>query len=277
MSVPIGEMNELQLLRLLVAGLVGLDANGVPRFTYPAFGAIPSVTYPITPDKGGTGVANNAASTLTISGNFGTTITVTGTTAVTLPTSGTLATLAGAEALTNKSYAGTTLSLLTTGGEIARFSYDLTHYCAATINSNGEVTWNQEPGFNHKFACNNTVIISIGSGGVNLTQGVWSISGASYAANLARFLLPDGVSGIGIPAASSVSLVANSVDVFTGTTTKNVSALPIQQKSYTVGTLPSASPASQEVYVSDAAVAPCLAFSNGTVWKRCDNAATTVI
>ena len=43
---------------------------------------------------GGTGVANNAASTLTISGAFGTTLTVTGTTAVTLPTSGTLATTA---------------------------------------------------------------------------------------------------------------------------------------------------------------------------------------
>lgn len=39
---------------------------------------------------GGTGVANNAASTLTISGSFGTTLTVTGTTSVTLPTSGTL-------------------------------------------------------------------------------------------------------------------------------------------------------------------------------------------
>ena len=43
---------------------------------------------------GGTGVANNVASTLTISGAFGTTLTVTATTAVTLPTSGTLATTA---------------------------------------------------------------------------------------------------------------------------------------------------------------------------------------
>lgn len=41
-------------------------------------------------DHGGTGVANNAASTLTITGNYGTTFTVTNTTAVTLPTSGTL-------------------------------------------------------------------------------------------------------------------------------------------------------------------------------------------
>ena len=39
---------------------------------------------------GGTGIANNTASTWTISGNFGTTITVSATTAVTLPTSGTV-------------------------------------------------------------------------------------------------------------------------------------------------------------------------------------------
>lgn len=42
---------------------------------------------------GGTGIINNAASTITISGSFGTTFTVTGTTSVTLPTSGTLTTL----------------------------------------------------------------------------------------------------------------------------------------------------------------------------------------
>jgi hypothetical protein len=51
---------------------------------------------------GGTGIANNAASTLTISGAYGTTLTVSGTTSLTLPTSGTLATLAGSETLTNK-------------------------------------------------------------------------------------------------------------------------------------------------------------------------------
>lgn len=49
-----------------------------------------SITLPVSPSNGGTGVSNNSASTITISGNFGTTFTVTGTTAVTLPTSGTL-------------------------------------------------------------------------------------------------------------------------------------------------------------------------------------------
>lgn len=56
----------------------------------------------LSPIRGGTGVANNAAATLTRSGDHALTITTTGTTGVTLPTTGTLATLAGAEALTNK-------------------------------------------------------------------------------------------------------------------------------------------------------------------------------
>ena len=42
----------------------------------------------VGPAYGGTGVANNAASTLTISGAYATTLTVSGTTALTLPTSG---------------------------------------------------------------------------------------------------------------------------------------------------------------------------------------------
>jgi len=60
--------------------------------------------------NGGTGVANNAASTLTISGAFATTLTVSGTTGVTLPTTGTLATLAGTETLTNKTLTSPTLT-----------------------------------------------------------------------------------------------------------------------------------------------------------------------
>jgi hypothetical protein len=56
----------------------------------------------VGPANGGTGVSNNAASTLTISGSFATTLTVSGTTGVTLPTTGTLATLAGSETLSNK-------------------------------------------------------------------------------------------------------------------------------------------------------------------------------
>jgi len=49
--------------------------------------------------NGGTGVANNAASTITISGSYATTLTLTGTTSVTLPTSGTLTTTGKAIAM----------------------------------------------------------------------------------------------------------------------------------------------------------------------------------
>lgn len=52
--------------------------------------------------NGGTGVANNAANTLTYSGNFGLTLTLSNTTSLNLPASGTLATLNGSETLTNK-------------------------------------------------------------------------------------------------------------------------------------------------------------------------------
>jgi hypothetical protein len=76
-------------------------------------GSITSATWngvAIAANKGGTGVANNSASTITISGAFGTTFTVSGTTAVTLPTTGTLATLAGTETLTNKTLTNPTVT-----------------------------------------------------------------------------------------------------------------------------------------------------------------------
>jgi hypothetical protein len=54
---------------------------------------------------------------------------------------------------------------------------------------------------------------------------------------------------------------------------ERVSAL----ESYTVATLPSAADNPRMmIYVSDAAGSPCMAFSDGTNWKRCDDASVTV-
>lgn len=54
--------------------------------------AAAALTTPVTPANGGTGVANNAANTVTFSGNYGLTLTLTNTSSITLPTSGTVAT-----------------------------------------------------------------------------------------------------------------------------------------------------------------------------------------
>jgi len=71
-----------------------------PVFTNASKGLVSTGT--LGADQGGTGVANNAAMTVTGSGNFAYTRTLTGVTNVTLPTTGTLATLAGTETFTNK-------------------------------------------------------------------------------------------------------------------------------------------------------------------------------
>lgn len=110
-----------------------------------AVGTITSGTWNgsvITPPYGGTGVANNASSTLTISGNFATTLTVTGSTGITLPTSGTLATLAGTESLTNKKLGSlTTNGFVKTSGGDGTLSVDTNTYLArtATVTATGQV------------------------------------------------------------------------------------------------------------------------------------------
>lgn len=79
-------------------GQTSISNTGVLSFSAGTTGLTPSsgtsgnVTLAgvLNPANGGTGVANNNASTLTISGNFASTFTVTGPTSVTFPTSGTL-------------------------------------------------------------------------------------------------------------------------------------------------------------------------------------------
>jgi len=79
-----------------------------PVFTDASKGLVSTGT--LGADQGGTGVANNAAMTVTGSGNFAFTRTLTGVTNVTLPTTGTLSTLAGSETFTNKTLTSPTLT-----------------------------------------------------------------------------------------------------------------------------------------------------------------------
>lgn len=94
----------------------------------------------ISPTYGGTGV-NNGTSTITLGGNleingaFATTFNVSGTTNVTLPTSGTLATLAGAETLTNKTINNSNIGGVNPG--TGAFT---------TLSASGEVTFTSTAG-----------------------------------------------------------------------------------------------------------------------------------
>lgn len=85
-AIPVvnGTLNALTSWLLTSA----VNTVGTDPLTYSKFSSSP--TSILTPDLGGTGIANNVASTLTISGSFTTTLTVTATTSITLPTSGTL-------------------------------------------------------------------------------------------------------------------------------------------------------------------------------------------
>lgn len=97
----------------------------------------PSLATPVAPNLGGTGVANNAASTLTISGNFGTTFTVSGATALTLPTSGTLVTTA---TLNSNTLAASVTTLSVAGGLF-------------TIDSGGNITAAAQIAANSNILC----------------------------------------------------------------------------------------------------------------------------
>src|SRR6185369_12570797 len=82
--------------------VTGASADTSALVDGPAWDANHTLTGVVSPVQGGTGVANNAASTITITGSFGLTFTISADTSLTFPTTGTVATLAGAEVLTNK-------------------------------------------------------------------------------------------------------------------------------------------------------------------------------
>jgi hypothetical protein len=86
------------------------DQNGQLKYVFGLVNASTQLTGVTPPLNGGTGVANNNASTITISGSYPLTQTLTGSTSVTLPTTGTLGTLAGTETLTNKTLTSPTLT-----------------------------------------------------------------------------------------------------------------------------------------------------------------------
>jgi hypothetical protein len=67
----------------------------------------------VAPNRGGTGVANDVANTITFTGAYSLGLTLGANTSLTLPASGTLATLAGSETFTNKTLTSPTINSAT--------------------------------------------------------------------------------------------------------------------------------------------------------------------
>lgn len=133
----------------------------------------------INPTYGGTGV-NNGSKTITLggslttSGAFDTTLTVTAATSVTLPTTGTLATLAGTEALSNKtitlsSFSGTTI----TASGLVTF----TNNTASTSTSTGALVVTGGVGIGGKLYVGSNLV---GAGAATSTLDGFNIDGGTY-------------------------------------------------------------------------------------------------
>jgi hypothetical protein len=111
-----------------------------------SFDGSASISGILSPTYGGTGV-NNGNKSITLggdlvtSGNYSTTIITTGNTTISLPTSGTLATLAGTETLTNKTFVNSSLTgTLTLGGTTFPSSSGATGQ-VLSLTSSGVASW----------------------------------------------------------------------------------------------------------------------------------------
>lgn len=120
---------------------------------------------------GGTGIANNAANTISFTGNYSLGLTLAANTSLTLPSSGTVATVAGSEALTNKSINGLTVTS-STG--------TLTITNAKTLSVSNTLTFTGTDASSVAFGAGGTVaytnvgtlssLVSVGT----ITTGTWS-------------------------------------------------------------------------------------------------------
>ena len=120
---------------------------------------------------GGTGIANNAANTIAFTGNYSLGLTLAANTSLTLPSSGTVATVAGSEALTNKSINGLTVTS-STG--------TLTITNAKTLSVSNTLTFTGTDSSSVAFGAGGTVaytnvgtlssLVSVGT----ITTGTWS-------------------------------------------------------------------------------------------------------
>lgn len=178
--------------------VTGAAADPTALVDGPAWDANHTLTGSVGPEQGGTGVANNSSSTITISGNFGTTFTISATTTLTLPTSGTLAIL-GANTFTDSQ----TITKTATGADVS-----------LTVNNAGTVS-NSATGatlYANLSAGTNTDVVVQAVGGSSPSGTVAAASGLTGGLNVAALGGPLALS------ASGSAAITNSADNFSWTT-----------------------------------------------------------
>jgi len=180
------------------ATVTGAAADTTALVDGPSWDANHTLTGAASPAQGGTGVANNAASTITISGSFGTTFTVTALTDITLPTTGTLAIL-GANTFTDSQ----TITKTATGADVS-----------LTVNNAGTVS----------NAATSAVLYANLSAGTNTDVLVQAVGGSSPTGTVAAASGLTGglqVAALGGPlalSASGTAAMTNAADNFSWTT-----------------------------------------------------------
>ena len=165
-------------LKMAADGTPSWDALGLDDIT--ATGTITTGTWNasvIGAAYGGTGIANNAANTISFTGNYSLGLTLSANTSLTLPSSGTVATVAGSEALTNKSINGLTITS-STG--------TLTVTNGKTVSVSNTLTFTGTDASSIAFGAGGTVaytnvgtlssLVSVGT----ITTGVWNGTAIAY-------------------------------------------------------------------------------------------------
>ena len=165
-------------LKMAADGTPSWDTLGLDDIT--ATGTVTTGTWNasvIGAAYGGTGIANNAANTISFTGNYSLGLTLSANTSLTLPASGTVATIAGSEALTNKSINGLTVTS-STG--------TLTISNGKTLTASNTLTFTGTDSSSVAFGTGGTVVYttigtlsSLSSIGT-ITTGVWNGTAIAY-------------------------------------------------------------------------------------------------
>ena len=168
--------NDTYAVRTLAQTLT--DIGGAASGANTDITSLTGLTTPLSAAYGGTGVANNVASTLTISGNFATTITVTEATGITLPASGTLVNTA-VTSLSSLATIGTVTSgTLSTGAVLA----DVTMTLGTDVD--GDVYYRASNKLTRLAKGSATQVLTMNAGE---TAPEWAAAGGGYT-NLTSFV-----------------------------------------------------------------------------------------